>query len=137
MHSVEARLARWLLHIADLIEGDAIPLTQDGLSQLLGVRRTTVTQADGVTKGHGRNQIRSARHDRDRHGPTQRSKLSVSHRDAQRDGPDFSGMDGASLPYDGTRRISSQKLWDKALRILWVRRLARDADVTVRRLREG
>jgi CRP-like cAMP-binding protein len=44
LHSVEARLARWLLHIHDRIDGDFVPLTQDALSELLGVRRTTVTQ---------------------------------------------------------------------------------------------
>ena len=43
LHSVEARLARWLLHIHDRMDGDALPLTQEALSQLLGVRRTTVT----------------------------------------------------------------------------------------------
>ena len=43
LHSVEARLARWLLHIHDRVDGDFLPLTQEALSQLLGVRRTTVT----------------------------------------------------------------------------------------------
>jgi CRP-like cAMP-binding protein len=43
LHSVEARTARWLLHIHDRIDGDVLPLTQEVLSQLLGVRRTTVT----------------------------------------------------------------------------------------------
>jgi CRP-like cAMP-binding protein len=43
LHSVEARLARWLLHIHDRIDADALPLTQEALSELLGVRRTTVT----------------------------------------------------------------------------------------------
>jgi CRP-like cAMP-binding protein len=44
LHSVEARLARWLLHIHDRTEGgDILPLTQETLSELLGVRRTTVT----------------------------------------------------------------------------------------------
>jgi CRP-like cAMP-binding protein len=43
LHSVEARMARWVLHIHDRIDGDVLPLTQDALSQLLGVRRTTVT----------------------------------------------------------------------------------------------
>jgi CRP-like cAMP-binding protein len=43
LHPVEARMARWLLHIHDRIDGSAIPLTQEALSQLLGVRRTTVT----------------------------------------------------------------------------------------------
>ncbi|WP_342740377.1 Crp/Fnr family transcriptional regulator [Bradyrhizobium sp. B117] len=44
LHSVEARLARWLLHIHDRTDGgDILPLTQETLSELLGVRRTTVT----------------------------------------------------------------------------------------------
>ncbi|WP_035681526.1 Crp/Fnr family transcriptional regulator [Bradyrhizobium liaoningense] len=44
LHSVEARLARWLLHISDRANGgDLLPLTQETLSELLGVRRTTVT----------------------------------------------------------------------------------------------
>jgi CRP-like cAMP-binding protein len=43
LHPVEARMARWLLHIHDRIDGSFIPLTQDALSQLLGVQRTTVT----------------------------------------------------------------------------------------------
>ena len=44
LHSVEARLARWLLHIHDRTDGgNVLPLTQETLSELLGVRRTTVT----------------------------------------------------------------------------------------------
>ncbi|MFL5237063.1 MAG: Crp/Fnr family transcriptional regulator [Rhizomicrobium sp.] len=44
LHSVEARMARWLLHIHDrTVGGDLLPLTQETLSELLGVRRTTVT----------------------------------------------------------------------------------------------
>jgi CRP-like cAMP-binding protein len=43
LHPVEARMARWLLYIHDRIDGNTIPLTQETLSQLLGVRRTTVT----------------------------------------------------------------------------------------------
>src|ERR1700675_633852 len=45
LHSVEARMARWLLHIHDRVDGDFLPLTQESLSELLGVRRTTVTHA--------------------------------------------------------------------------------------------
>jgi CRP-like cAMP-binding protein len=44
LHSVEARMARWFLHIHDRVGGDFLPLTQEALSELLGVRRTTVTQ---------------------------------------------------------------------------------------------
>jgi CRP-like cAMP-binding protein len=45
LHSLEARLCRWLLQAHDCIDGDAIPLTQEFLGQVLGVRRTTVTIA--------------------------------------------------------------------------------------------
>jgi CRP-like cAMP-binding protein len=43
LHDVEARLCRWLLQTQDRIESNRIPLTQEFLSQMLGVRRTTVT----------------------------------------------------------------------------------------------
>jgi predicted transcriptional regulator len=36
-------MARWLLHFCDHIDHDILPLTQEALSQILGVRRTTVT----------------------------------------------------------------------------------------------
>ena len=43
LHGAEARLSRWLLQTSDIIGGSVVPLTQDHLSQMLGVRRTTVT----------------------------------------------------------------------------------------------
>jgi CRP-like cAMP-binding protein len=43
LHPVEARMARWLLDLCDRIDHDVLPLTQETLSQILGVRRTTVT----------------------------------------------------------------------------------------------
>ena len=43
VHRAEERLARWLLKTSDLIGSDTVPLTQETLSQMLGVRRTTVT----------------------------------------------------------------------------------------------
>jgi CRP-like cAMP-binding protein len=45
LHGVEQRLCRWLLVTQDLANINVLPLTQDFLSQMLGVRRTTVTQA--------------------------------------------------------------------------------------------
>jgi CRP-like cAMP-binding protein len=44
LHGVEQRLCRWLLLTQDLADTNVLPLTQDFLSQMLGVRRTTVTQ---------------------------------------------------------------------------------------------
>jgi CRP-like cAMP-binding protein len=43
LHPVEARMARWLLQLRDRVDHDVLPLTQHALSQMLGVRRTTVT----------------------------------------------------------------------------------------------
>jgi CRP-like cAMP-binding protein len=43
LHPVEARMARWLLQLRDRIDDDVLPLTQQTLAQILGVRRTTVT----------------------------------------------------------------------------------------------
>lgn len=43
LHGAEARLSRWLLQSSDVIGAEIVPLTQEFLSQMLGVRRTTVT----------------------------------------------------------------------------------------------
>jgi CRP-like cAMP-binding protein len=43
LHGAESRLSRWLLQTSDVIGADMVPLTQEFLSQMLGVRRTTVT----------------------------------------------------------------------------------------------
>jgi CRP-like cAMP-binding protein len=54
LHGIEARFCRWLLQTRDRAESDTIMLTQEFLSEMLGVRRTSVTevahkiQADGV-----------------------------------------------------------------------------------------
>ena len=44
-HTVEQRFARWLLTVNDCITKDELPLTQKFISQMLGVRRASVTEA--------------------------------------------------------------------------------------------
>jgi CRP-like cAMP-binding protein len=43
LHDVEKRLSRWLLQTRDRCDSDVIPLTQEFLSEMLGVQRTSVT----------------------------------------------------------------------------------------------
>jgi CRP-like cAMP-binding protein len=63
LHPVEARMARWLLHFRDRVDHDVLPLTQEALSEILGVRRTTVTllmrnlRASGAIRSDRRGQI--------------------------------------------------------------------------------
>ncbi|MEH2611827.1 Crp/Fnr family transcriptional regulator [Bradyrhizobium sp. AZCC 1693] len=63
LHPVEARMARWLLHLRDRTGHDVLPLTQEVLSQILGVRRTTVTllmcnlRASGAIRSDRRGEI--------------------------------------------------------------------------------
>ena len=42
-HDATSRLARWLLQCVDRTGSEKLPLTQEFLAQMLGVRRTTVT----------------------------------------------------------------------------------------------
>jgi CRP-like cAMP-binding protein len=63
LHPVQARMARWLLHLHDRVDHDVLPLTQETLSQILGVRRTTVTllmrnlRASGAIRSERRGEI--------------------------------------------------------------------------------
>ena len=43
VHEAPARLCRWLLQCADRIDSNHLPLTQELMAQMLGVRRTTIT----------------------------------------------------------------------------------------------
>jgi CRP-like cAMP-binding protein len=53
LHTTDAKLCRWLLQTHDCIEGNAIPLTQEFLAQMLGVRRITVTIAAQLLQSAG------------------------------------------------------------------------------------
>ncbi|MFZ5893894.1 MAG: Crp/Fnr family transcriptional regulator [Myxococcota bacterium] len=58
LHLAEERFARWILMTHDRVGGDDFQLTQDFLSQMLGVRRATVSevaaqaQRDGLIRYH-------------------------------------------------------------------------------------
>ena len=53
LHSIEARFCRWLLQCADRAGGDTVPLTQEFLAEMLGVRRTSVTEVASKVQGMG------------------------------------------------------------------------------------
>ncbi|SEB88280.1 transcriptional regulator, Crp/Fnr family [Rhizobiales bacterium GAS188] len=63
LHSAEQRLCRWLLLTQDYADTNVIPLTQELLGQMLGVRRTTITaavsrlQSSGVIRYNRRGRI--------------------------------------------------------------------------------
>jgi CRP-like cAMP-binding protein len=43
LHPVEARLARWLLRARELSDSETLPLTQETLAQMMGVRRNAIS----------------------------------------------------------------------------------------------
>ncbi len=43
LHSAEQRIARWLLHVHDRVQGDRFLLTQQAMAESLGLRRATVS----------------------------------------------------------------------------------------------
>jgi CRP-like cAMP-binding protein len=53
LHSVEERACRWLLMTHDRVRSDEFSLTQEFLSQMLGVRRPSVTIAAGLLEKAG------------------------------------------------------------------------------------
>jgi Crp-like helix-turn-helix protein len=52
VHSVEQRTCKWLLRMHDLV-GEDLPLTQEFLAQMMGVRRTSVTEVAGGLQKQG------------------------------------------------------------------------------------
>lgn len=53
LHSLDKRLARWLLKIADRRQSQEFPLTQEFIAQMLGVRRSGVSVAAGILSQSG------------------------------------------------------------------------------------
>lgn len=53
LHSVGERLARWLLMSHDRCQCDDLPLTQDFLAMMLGIRRAGVTEAAIILQTEG------------------------------------------------------------------------------------
>lgn len=53
LHPVEERFARWLLQSADRANSNTVALTQELLSEMLGVRRTSVTEVAGKMQAAG------------------------------------------------------------------------------------
>jgi len=53
LHTIEERLARWILQARDRCDGDAVPLTQELLSEMLGVRRTSITEVASRLQAKG------------------------------------------------------------------------------------
>src|ERR1700712_306797 len=54
LHNVQARTCKWLLRMHDLVGSD-IPLTQEFFAQMMGVRRTSVTEVAGGHSKGGKN----------------------------------------------------------------------------------
>jgi CRP-like cAMP-binding protein len=53
LHEVQQRMARWILLTQDRIGRDNIPLTQEFLSYMLGVRRASVSTAASALQDEG------------------------------------------------------------------------------------
>ena len=52
-HTLEMRLARWLLMCHDRVDGDDIPITHEFMSMMLAVRRAGVTTATHILESNG------------------------------------------------------------------------------------
>jgi CRP-like cAMP-binding protein len=72
-HTIEERLARWLLTISDRMESDQFPLPQEFIAQMLGVRRSGVAVATDTLQ-----QVGMLRYSHDRITILNRSHLEAS-----------------------------------------------------------
>jgi CRP-like cAMP-binding protein len=53
LHSVEERACRWLLQTQDRVDSDEFPMTHEFLSQMLGVRRASVSEVAATLQKAG------------------------------------------------------------------------------------
>lgn len=53
LHTMDGRLARWLLTTSDRAQSDKLELTHEFLAMMLGVRRAGVTEAVGAMRAEG------------------------------------------------------------------------------------
>jgi CRP-like cAMP-binding protein len=53
LHSIEARFCRWLLQCGDRAGSETLALTQEFLAEMLGVRRTSVTEVASKVQATG------------------------------------------------------------------------------------
>ena len=58
VHPIQARLCRWLLQARDRTASDTLAVTQEFLSGLLGVQRTTITLVSRILQSEGILQVR-------------------------------------------------------------------------------
>jgi CRP-like cAMP-binding protein len=61
VHHVQERLCRWLVGAHDRVDEDTLPLTQEFLSGLLGMQRTTVTAICRILQAEGILDVRRGR----------------------------------------------------------------------------
>ena len=52
LHTIEQRMCKWLVRMHDLV-GDELPLTQEFMAQMMGVRRTSVSAAAAQMQKQG------------------------------------------------------------------------------------
>lgn len=53
MHSIEQRLARWVLTLADRLHADELHVTHEHVANMVGVRRAGITNAIGILREAG------------------------------------------------------------------------------------
>jgi len=53
LHAASSRMCRWLLQTSDKTGSDLVPFTQEFLAQMLGVQRTTISEAVGKLHAAG------------------------------------------------------------------------------------